>query len=68
VVTGLRGSAPSTQTIYLIDDATEILFAFEYNSRSNKLDYQVASDLQRYASKLVEERAKRLRTRRGGGR
>jgi hypothetical protein len=66
VVTGIRGSAPSTQSLYLIDDATEILFAFEYNSRSNKLEYQTASDVQRYASKLVEERARRERGRRPG--
>jgi len=63
LVTGIPGNAPKTQTLYIIDDVNEILYAFEYSSRAKEIAYRHATDIRRYGSKLLELRAKKERTR-----
>lgn len=66
VLTGIRGSVQSTQTLYILDDVEDILFAYEYNSNSHKLEPQVkgAANIRRYTAKVLEERAKAERKKR----
>ena len=66
LLTGVRGSVASTQTLYVMDDQEDMLLAFEYNSRSNKLEWQgvgAAVNLRRYANQILELRAKEDRRR-----
>ena len=61
MVTGIAGSAANTQTLYIVDDVHEILFAFEYHSRANRLTLKAVADIQLYAQGLVKKRAERQR-------
>jgi len=58
VVTGPRGSAANTQTVYVVDDVNQILYAFEYHSRSKEMKYRAHSDIYLFAGKLAELREK----------
>ena len=56
LVTGLAGTARNTQTVFITDDTSDILFAFEYSSSAKKVKFRNAFDLRRFASKLSKER------------
>jgi len=64
VVTGIRGSATNTQTVYVIDDVNQIVYAFEYHSRSNEMKYRAHSDIRLFANKYIEKREETERRRR----
>jgi len=64
LVTGIAGAATNTQSLYIVDDINQILFVFEYHARANRFTFRAASDIQRYAGELVEQRAKRQRAER----
>ncbi|MFP4055298.1 MAG: hypothetical protein ACLF0G_00340 [Candidatus Brocadiia bacterium] len=60
ILTGVRGSNPTEQTVYIVDDTNEILFVFEYDSRGSKRKYefQTAIDLRKYANMAIKARAR----------
>lgn len=59
LLTGIQGSSQGTETLYLMDDQEEMLLAFEYNSRSRKLEWQKAFvSLRTWANRALELRAK----------
>ena len=58
MVTGVRGSAANTQTVYIVDDVNQILYAFEYHSRAKEMKYRDHSDIYLFAGKLAELRQK----------
>lgn len=62
LVTGIPGNTQKSQTLYLVDDLNEILYIFEYSSRAKELAVREVSDLRRYATKLLEARSKKERT------
>jgi hypothetical protein len=64
LLTGIRGSVASTQTLYLLDDQEDLLLAFEYNSRSREISFKQPVNLRRYASEMIEKRARDERRRR----
>lgn len=64
LLTGIRGSVASTQTLYLLDDQEDLLLAFEYNSRSREMSFKQPVNLRRYASEMIEKRARDERRRR----
>ncbi|MFW6161828.1 MAG: hypothetical protein ACODAJ_03610 [Planctomycetota bacterium] len=66
VLTGIRGSTQSSQTLYVLDDVEDLLLAYEYDSRSRELEPHLKGSLniRRYTAKILEERAKAERTRR----
>jgi len=58
MVTGVRGSASNTQTVYIVDDVNQILYAFEYHSRAKEMKYRDHSDIYLFAGKLADLREK----------
>lgn len=66
VLTGLRGSTQSSQTLYILDDVEDLLLAYEYESRSHELEPHIkgAVNIRRYTAKVLEDRAKAERRRR----
>ncbi|MFW6161829.1 MAG: hypothetical protein ACODAJ_03615 [Planctomycetota bacterium] len=56
MVTGIRGSAANTQTVYVVDDVNQIVYAFEYHSRAKEMRYRAHSDIYLYSSRLIEGR------------
>lgn len=64
MITGIRGSATNTQTVYVVDDVNQIIYAFEYHSRSNEMKYRAHSDVRLFANKFIEKREETERRRR----
>ena len=58
MVTGIRGNAQNTQSIYVVDEVNQILYALEYHSRTNKFDVKAMADVRKYTGKLSELRDK----------
>lgn len=58
MVTGIRGTAQSTQTIYVVDDVHQVLYAIEYHSKSNEFKMKAISDIRKVTGKLAEARDK----------
>ncbi|MFC1806488.1 hypothetical protein ACFL09_05860 [Planctomycetota bacterium] len=56
MIVGTRGSAANTQTLYVVDDANQVIYAFEYHSRANEMKYRAHADISRFARKLIEKR------------
>ena len=56
LVTGLAGVARQTQTLFITDDTTDILFAFEYSSAAKQVKFRNAVDLRRFVEKLAKTR------------
>lgn len=63
MVTGLRGTAQHTQTVFIVDDVNQIIFAIEYHSRSNEFTLRKMADVRKVTAKLAElrDRAERRR-------
>jgi len=59
LVTGIAGVTQKSQTLYVVDDANELLFVFEYSARSREIAFREATDMRRYASQAIKMRAKR---------
>jgi hypothetical protein len=59
LVTGIPGTTRRTQTLYLVDDATDILYVMEYRGRSHDLEFRTAISMRAYAQKVIKGRAKR---------
>ncbi|MFC1806490.1 hypothetical protein ACFL09_05870 [Planctomycetota bacterium] len=60
LVTGIAGNTPNTQTMYLVDETNELLFAFEYSARgkpTESMDFRGIVDLRKYAKRGLELRA-----------
>jgi len=66
LITGIRGSTQSSQTLYILDDVEDLLFAYEYNSRSHRLEPHLkgARNIRRYTAEVLETRAKAERKQR----
>jgi len=67
LITGIRGSTQSSESLYILDDVEDMLLAYEYNSRSHELEPHLkgAVNIRRYTAEILEKRAKAER-RRGG--
>jgi len=63
LVTGVPGTSPRSETLYIVDDMNEILYIFEYSSRAKEVQLRQATDIRRYSAKLLEARAKKERSR-----
>ena len=63
LVTGIRGSTPNTQTVYLVDEANELLFTFEYNAlrKKDKMELQAATDIRKYIHRGLELRKQKAK-------
>lgn len=59
IATGIPGSEKRTQTLYVVDDASDILYCFEYSARSGKFRHTAAADVRRASSELIRRRAAR---------
>jgi hypothetical protein len=56
-VTGIAGIQARSETLYVVDDANELLFVFEYSGSSHKCEFKTAKDLRRDARDLMKLRA-----------
>jgi hypothetical protein len=61
LVPGVRGTTQQSETLYVVDDMNEVLFVFEYSSRSKEIEPRALYDLQQAASGLIKKRAERDR-------
>lgn len=57
-VAGIRGRTADTQTLYIADDANEILFVLEYDARDKKLEGRDAVNLRDHIKEILAKRAK----------
>jgi len=58
LVTGVPGSTTRSQTVYILDDLNQFLYAFEYRSKSEKFEYRSVIDLRLVANKFLKDRAR----------
>ena len=63
LVTGVGGTVPRSETLYVVDDVNQLLFTLEYSSASKKILTRKISDIRRLTTKILEERANRDRRR-----
>jgi hypothetical protein len=59
VVTGVEGSANRTQTIYVTDNANDILYVLEYSSAAKDIKLRNVYDVRMFSTRLIKERDKR---------
>jgi hypothetical protein len=59
VVPGIAGTATRTETLYVIDDANEAMFIYEYNSASHDIKKRNLIDIRHDATELIKARGKR---------
>lgn len=59
LVTGVEGTAKRTQTIYITDNANDILYIFEYSSAAKDVKIRNVYDVRRFSTRLIKERGKR---------
>jgi hypothetical protein len=59
LVTGVEGNARQTQTIYLTDNANDILYIFEYCSTAKRYELRNIYDVRHFSSALISKRGKR---------
>ena len=64
MVTGIRGSSTNTQTVYVVDDVNQLLYALEYHSRSNEFKMRNIGDIRKYSDHWSEVRDKADRKKR----
>ena len=57
LVTGITGTTPGSETVYLLDEANDLLIVYEYSSRSRELVLRTAGDIRRVASQFIKARA-----------
>ena len=57
LLTGVAGSTAQSETIYIIDDATEAVMVYEYNARAHELTARNAIDLRGDAAREIKKRA-----------
>jgi len=60
LVPGVRGTNANTQTVYILDETTEVLFTFEYDARKRKdnMELRSVADIRKYIRRALELRAK----------
>jgi hypothetical protein len=59
IATGIPGTERRTQTLYVVDDASDIFYCFEYSARAGKFKNTAAADIRRASSELIRRRAAR---------
>jgi hypothetical protein len=59
VVTGIEGTAAHTQTIYVTDNANDILYILEYSSAAKDIKLRNLYDVRMFSGRLIKERDKR---------
>ena len=59
LVRGVRGTTQGSETVYITDDLNQMLFVFEYTSRSKKVDIREFVDLQVAGAAALKKRAAR---------
>ena len=64
IATGIPGTERRTQTLYVVDDASDIFYCFEYSARAGKFKNTAAADIRRTSSELIRRRDARAKTRR----
>ena len=57
LVPGVSGTTANSETLYILDDLNEVLFIFEYTSRSKRVDLRDYVDLQLAAAAGLKRRA-----------
>lgn len=60
LVTGVRGNNANEQTVYILDEANELLFAFEYSALrkpDKNMELKGVTDLRRYVGRALKLRA-----------
>jgi hypothetical protein len=59
LVTGIGGNVPNSQTLYLVDERHELLFAFEYGARrkpAESIEFRGFRDLRQYIRRALKLR------------
>ncbi|NQT86045.1 hypothetical protein HQ560_04725 [bacterium] len=59
LVRGVSGTTQRSETIYVVDDLNQMLFAYEYQSRSRKVEFRQFVDLQAAGAAILKKRATR---------
>jgi hypothetical protein len=59
LVRGVQGTTQRSETVYVTDDLNEMLFIFEYSSRSKSIDIREFVDLQVAGAAALKKRAAR---------
>ena len=59
LVRGVAGTTANSETVYIVDDLNQMLFIFEYSSRSKRVDIREYVDLQVAAAAGLKRRAAR---------
>jgi hypothetical protein len=57
-VTGIPGTLPRSESLYVVDDANELLLVYEYTGTSHKCEFRTAKDIRREARELIKLRSK----------
>ncbi len=59
LVRGVSGTTQRSETVYIVDDLNQMLFAYEYQSRSRKVELRQYVDLQGVGAAVMKKRASR---------
>src|SRR5271169_224084 len=58
LVTGIQGTMTNSESLYVVDDANEILMVLEYSGTSHQYEFRTSRDLRRDARNLMTHRPK----------
>ncbi len=59
VVTGVEGTVVRSQTVYVVDNANDVLYVFEYSSQARGAKLRYVKDIRLLSEQFIKARAKR---------